>query len=165
MLGRIDLTIQPKDFNMDKEPNELVEARASLKRWEENFRAPESLLHLERGISLLSDVTTGDFARIYKDRVNMMAVAYRNKILLEIKRILSNADSYDLDYLEHWHNAMAVFNDAGFADDQEFSSCKEQLFSTWGVRLLRSLSPWEIEEIKRSHQQRTTTEGKKAESR
>ena len=144
---------------MDKEPNELVEARISLKKLEENFGDPERLSYLKQGISLLGDVIMGDCAQVHKDRANKMVFTYRNRILSEVKGVLSNADSCDMDSLNHWHNTMAVFSDAGFDDDQEFRSCKEQLFSKWGVRLLRSLSPSELEEIKRSHQQRTTEKG------
>lgn len=145
---------------MGKEPNELVDARDLMKRSEANFGAPEILSHLKRGIRLLSDVIMGDCAEIYKDRAKMMAVAYRNKMLLDVNDVLSNSNSYDLDSLEQWHNAMAVFSDGGFDDDQQFRSSKERLFSTWSVRFLSTLSPWELDEINRIHQQRKAAEGK-----
>ena len=49
---------------MDKEPNELVGARATLKTSEENLGDPERLSYLKQGISLLNDVITGDYALV-----------------------------------------------------------------------------------------------------
>lgn len=144
---------------MEKEPNELMEARAPLKKWEENPGNPEKLSFLKQGISLLNDVTMGNYSQAYKDRANNIVVTYRNRILAQVRGILSNADSYELDSLNHWHNAMAVFSDVGFEDDQEFKVCKDRLFSTWGIRWVRSLSPSELQEIRRLQQQKTTAEG------
>lgn len=144
---------------MDKEPNELVEARASLKKSEGNLGDPEKLSYLKQGISLLIDVIMGNYAQVYKDRANKMVVTYRNRILLEVKGILSNADSYELDSLEHWNNAMGVFTDAAFDDDQEFKACERQLFSKWAKRFLGSLKPWELAMLKREAQKKITPKG------
>ncbi len=143
---------------MDKEPKEFVEARASLKKWEENFGDPEKLPYLQRGINFLSDIIMGDYAQVYKDRANHMVVAYRKIVALEVKAILSNADSYVWDFLGYWRNVMSVFTNAGLDDDLEFKASEEELFSKWGQRLLNNLSPWELEQCKKLVQQKSTRE-------
>jgi hypothetical protein len=144
---------------MNKEPNELMEARTSLKKWEESLHDPKTLTYLKQGISLLSDVAMGNYAQVYKDRANNIVVGYRNRILSEVRGILSNGDSYELDSLVHWHNAMAVFSDVGFEDDEEFKVCKDRLLSAWASRWLRGLSPSELQEIRRLQQQKTIVKG------
>ena len=54
---------------------------------------------------------------------------------------------------------MEAFADAGFDDDREFKASKNQLFTEWGKRFVKSLSPWELEVLKKEFQKKTTTGG------
>ena len=143
---------------MEKEPIELEEARIQLKRFEESLGDPAGLPCLQRGISLLVDIIEGDSPQIYKDRAKNLVVAYRGKVSSEVKDILSKVDSYALDFLQHWNGVMDVFTDTGVDDDREFKASKDQLFTEWGKRFVKSLSPWELEMLKKEFQKKTTTE-------
>ena len=50
---------------------------------------------------------------------------------------------------------MEAFADAGFDDDREFKASKDQLFTEWGKRFVKSLSPWELEMLKKEFQKKT----------
>jgi hypothetical protein len=49
---------------------------------------------------------------------------------------------------------METFTDASLDDDPEMKSYKEQLFMKWGLRLLQTMKPWEIESLKKELLQR-----------
>jgi hypothetical protein len=68
--------------------------------------------------------------------------------------ILAEADSHELDSLKHWTDVMETFTDAGLDDDPEMKSYKEQIFTKWGLRLLQTMKPWEIESLKKELLQR-----------
>ncbi len=144
---------------MEKEPKELVEARAWLRKSEEDLGDPQRLPYIQRGISLLIDVIAGNHPQVLKERAKNLAVTYRNRILAEVKVILSNADSCELDSLEHWQKLMEVFADAAYDDAQDFKACKEDLWSVWAKRFLGSLKPWELDILKREFQKKTSPKG------
>ena len=140
---------------MDKEPKDLVAARALLKKSEKGLEDPNNVVFLKEGINSLVDVISGECAEDHKNVAKKLVVTYRNKVLGEVKAVLANANSYVLETLEHWNVVMEVFIDTGLADDPDFKAWKEQLFTKWGVRLVQSLKPWEIEVLKRELQKKT----------
>jgi hypothetical protein len=73
---------------------------------------------------------SGVSPQIEKDIAKRLVLTYRNKILAETKAILSNRESYEPGYLEHWKDTMEAFVDTRINDDSEFRACKERLFTT-----------------------------------
>lgn len=86
---------------MEKEPNELISARASLRRWEENPGDTERRNFLRQGVRSLSDVIFSDLPEVYKTLAKKLIIAYRNRVLSEAKGILVDSGSRELAYLEH----------------------------------------------------------------
>jgi hypothetical protein len=86
---------------MEKEPKELVEARAALREAEADLANAQMLNRFRRGIDLLAEVIFGEYSEIHKDVANRLAATYRNKVVTKVKVILSEADSYELDSLKH----------------------------------------------------------------
>ena len=111
---------------MVKEATELVKARALLKKADGNLGDPGMLVHLRNAINSLSAIKLGDSPQIQKDLARRLVLTYRNKVLSEVKSILANFDSCEPESLQHWHEVMEVFVDAG-VDDPEFKACREQL--------------------------------------
>jgi len=126
---------------MIKEPNKLVAARAALERAAEDLRDPGRLGHLRNAISSLLQLMSGVSPRIEKDIAKKLLLTYRNKVLSEAKVILSNLESYEPGYLEHWNRVMEVFVDPSLADDPEFNECKEELLGGRRNRLIDNLKP------------------------
>jgi hypothetical protein len=132
---------------MVKEATELVTARALLKKAEGNLGDPSTLIHLRNAIDALSAMKLGAFPQIQKDLARRLVLTYRNKVLSEVKAILANFDSCEPESLQHWHEVMEVFVDAG-VDDPEFKACKEQLV-TQRSPSLDSLRPGDLDAMEK----------------
>jgi hypothetical protein len=89
----------------------------------------------------------GAFPQIQKDLARRLVLTYRNKVLSEVKAILANFDSCEPESLQHWHEVMEVFVDAG-VDDPEFKACKEQLV-TQRSPSLDSLRPGDLDAVEK----------------
>jgi|SRR4029434_1672074 hypothetical protein len=139
-------------ITMVKEPNELVAARAALKKAEEDLGDPGRFVHLRSAINSLLGVMVGDSPQIEKDIANKLVLTYKSKVLSEVKVILANFDSCEPGSLEHWNKVMEVFVDAGLADDPEFNACKEQLRTKRGNQSLDSLKPEDVEILEKELQ-------------
>ncbi len=109
-----------------KEATELVTARAELRKLEKDLGDPGALIHLRNAIDSLLGMMSGDSPQIQKDIARKLVLAYRNKVLSEVKAIIANFDSYELESLNHWNKVMEVFVDAGLGEP-EFNACREQL--------------------------------------
>jgi hypothetical protein len=134
---------------MIKEPNDLVAARAALKKAEEDLRDPDRFVHLRDAIKLLLGVMLGGSAQIQKDIAKKLVLTYRNKVLSEAKIILANLDSYEPESLEHWNMVMEVFVDADLDDDPEFNACKEQLLTKRDSQSIGSLKPPNLDVVEK----------------
>jgi len=139
---------------MANEPKQLVDARAALSEAEADLGNAQMLNRFKHGIDLLADVIFGDYDEIHKNIANRLVTSYRSRVVEKAKAILSEADSQDLDSLAHWGKIMETFTDAGFDDEPELTSCKRQMFDKWGLRLLATLKPWEIEMLRKELLQR-----------
>jgi hypothetical protein len=139
---------------MENEPKELLEGRAALSEAEADLANAQKLNCFRRGIDLLAEVIFGEYSEIHKNVANQLAAAYRNKVITKVQVILPEADSYELESLEHWRNVMETFTEAGLDEDPELKSCKDQMLTKWGRRLLQKMKPWEIESLKRELLQR-----------
>lgn len=139
---------------MENEPKELVEGRAALSKAEADLANAQMLNSFRRGIDLMAEVIFGEYSEIHKNVANRLAATYRNKVITKVKLILSEADSYDLDSLEHWRNVMETFTEAGLDDDPDLRSYKDQMTNNWGLRLLQTMTPWQIESLKKEFLQR-----------
>ena len=128
---------------MVKEATELVTARALLKKAEGNLGDPGMLVHLRNAINSLSAIKLGASPQIEKDLARRLVLTYRNKVLSEVKSILANFDSCEPESLQHWHEVMEIFVDAG-VDDPEFNACREQLV-TQRSPSIDSLKPGDLD--------------------
>lgn len=136
---------------MEKEPKELKEARAALREAEADLANPQMLKPFKRGIDLLAEVILGEYSKTHKNVANRLAVSYRNKVVANTKTIMGEADSYELDYLQHWSNVMETFTESGLDDDSELRFCKDHISDKWWIhRCLKTLTPLEIEDLKKS---------------
>lgn len=90
----------------------------------------------------------GDSPQIEKDLARRLVLTYRNKVLSEVKAILTNFDSCEPESLQHWHEVMEVFVNAG-VDDPEFEACKEQLFTKRSIPAIDSLKPAELDTLEK----------------
>jgi hypothetical protein len=133
---------------LDKEPSELLKARELLKEWEENPHDPESLRYLDRGLNHLSEVLTEESSPEHQGRARNLAGAYETKVVDESQKLIST-ELADIDVLDHWRKTMLIFSTAGFGSGAEFKQCYENLVDVFGMRILKALTPAEIEEIKR----------------
>jgi hypothetical protein len=122
------LSFSRQGMTMVKEATELVTARALLKKAEGNLGDPGMLVHLRNAIDSLSAIKLGAFPQIQKDLARRLVLTYRNKVLSEVKAILANFDCCKPESLQHWHEVMQIFVDAG-VDDPEFNACREQLLT------------------------------------
>jgi hypothetical protein len=134
---------------MENEPKELVAARVALAEAEADLNNPQMLNCFERGIDLLTEVISGEYDEKHKNIAKQIATTHRRKIVERVIAILPDADSYNLDFLGHWRNVMETFTEAGLDDDPQLRSCKDQITTKWGLRLLGTLKPWEIERLKK----------------
>ena len=131
---------------MAKETTELVIARAALKKAEKDLGDPGALTHLRGAIDSLLGMMSGNSPQIQKDIARKLILTYRNKVLLEVKTILTNFDSYELESLSHWSKVMEVFVNAG-GDDSEFDACREQLVAKCSGPTIDSLKPEELDAL------------------
>jgi hypothetical protein len=134
-------------MTMVKEATELVTARALLKKAEGNLGDPGMLVHLRNAINSLSAIKLGDSPQIQKDLARRLVLTYRNKVFSEVKAILANFDSCEPESLQHWHEVMQIFVDAG-VDDPEFNACREQLV-TQRSPFIDSLKPGDLEALEK----------------
>jgi hypothetical protein len=132
---------------MVKEATELVTARATLRKAEKDLGDPGMLVHLRNAINSLSAIKLGDSPQIEKDLARRLVLTYRNKVLSEVKSILANFDSCEPESLQHWHEVMEIFVDAG-VDDPEFNACKEQL-ATQRSPSIESLKPGDFDALEK----------------
>jgi hypothetical protein len=132
---------------MVKEATELVTARALLKKAEGNLGDPGMLVYLRNAIGSLSAIKLGAFPQIEKDLARRLVLTYRNKVLSEVKSILANFDSSEPESLQHWHEVMQIFVDAG-VDDPEFNACREQLV-TQRSPSIDSLNPADLDAVEK----------------
>src|SRR5262245_41642439 len=102
------------------------------------------LAHLRNAIDSLSAIKLGAFPQIQKDLVRRLVLTYRNKVLSEVKAILANFDSCEPESLQHWHEVMQIFVDAG-VDDAEFKACQEELFTKFGAPAIDGLKPGDLD--------------------
>ena len=133
---------------MVKEATELVTARALLKKAEGNLGNPGMLVYLRNAIDSLSGIKLGASPQIEKDLARRLVLTYRNKVLSEVKAILANFDSCEPESLQHWHEVMEIFVDAG-VDDPEFEACKEQLLAKPGTPSIDSLNPADLDALEK----------------
>ena len=136
-------------ITMVKEPNELVAARAALKKAEEDLGDPGRFVHLRSAINSLLGVMVGDSPQIEKDIANKLVLTYKSKVLSEVKVILANFDSCEPGSLEHWNKVMEVFVDVSLADDPAFNACKEQLLTKRGSQPIDSLKAAQVDILKK----------------
>jgi hypothetical protein len=134
-------------MTMVKEATELVTARALLKKAEGNLGDPGMLVHLRNAIDSLSVIKFGVSPQIQKDLAGRLMLTYRNKVLSEVKAILANFASCEPESLQHWHEVMQIFIDAG-VDDAEFKACKEQLVTQCSPSL-DSLRPGDLDAMEK----------------
>src|SRR5690349_12108853 len=113
---------------MASEPKQLVEARAALSQAEGDLGNAEMLNRFKRGIDLLAEVTFGDYSELHKNIANRLVASYSTRVVERAKKILSEADSVDLNILEHWGKVMEAFAGAGLDEQPELTSCKRQMF-------------------------------------
>jgi hypothetical protein len=137
---------------MVKESNELVTARAALKKAEEDLGDPGRLVHLRKAINSLFGVMLGDAAQIEKDIAKKLLMRSRNTVLSEVKAILANFESYEPGSLDHWNKVMEVFIGAGLHDDPEFKACKEQLLTRPGPQSIGTLKPADLDMLEKELQ-------------
>ena len=72
-------------ITMVKEPNELVAARAALKKAEEDLGDPGRFVHLRSAINSLLGVMVGDSPQIEKDIANKLVLTYKSNVLSEVR--------------------------------------------------------------------------------
>jgi hypothetical protein len=134
-------------MTMVKEATELVTARALLKKAEGNLGDPGMLVYLRNAINSLLAIKLGASPQIEKDLARRLVLTYRNKVLSEVKAILANFDSCEPESLQHWHEVMEIFVDAG-VDDPEFNACREQLV-TQRSPSIDSLKPGDLDALEK----------------
>ena len=71
-------------------------------------------------------------------------LTYRDKVLSEVKAILANFESFEPESLQHWHEVMEVFVDAG-VEDPEFNACREQLITKCSHLSIDGLKPGDLD--------------------
>ncbi len=124
---------------MIRDLSKLVAARAVLEKAEEDLGDPGKLDDIRNVINTLLQGLSGVSRQIEKDIAKKLVLTYRNKVLSEVKLILSNSDAYEAAFLEYWHEVMEMFVDARLAADPEFNACKEQLVTRCPSRPIDSL--------------------------
>lgn len=137
---------------MIKESSKFVAAWAELEKAEENLGDPGGLGQLRNVINFLVREMSGASAQIEKDIANKLVLTYRRKVLLEVKVILANSESYEPAFLEYWNKVMEVFEDASLADDPEFNACKQQLRARRGSQSIKSLKAADVDIPKKEPQ-------------
>ena len=145
----------PGKITMVKEATELVAARAALRKAEKDLGDPGALIHLRNAIDSLLGMMSGNSPQIQKDIARKLVLAYKNKVLSEVKTILANPDSREPESLNHWNNVMEVFVNAG-GDDPEFNACREQLTTKCSPsidNLNDSLNPGDLEALEKELQE------------
>lgn len=137
---------------MIRDLSKLVAARAVLEKAEEDLGDPGKLDDIRNVINSLLQGLSGVSPQIEKDIAKKLVLTYRNKVLSEVKLMLSNVDSYEAAFLEYWNEVMGVFVDARLADDPEFNACKEQLVRRRASRSVDGLKAREVDMPKKELQ-------------
>ncbi len=143
---------------MEKEPKELSEARNHLRQFERLLRDSKAAQHLKQGLASLVDVAEGDYPRTCKATAKNLVSSYKDKVLAEVDRVLSDIGSCEEEILWHYHLLMEEFMEAGFEEDPVFKSCHSKLLTGWFDRFWKSLSARDRELLKKQFQKKTATE-------
>ena len=143
---------------LDKEPKELSEARNYLRQFERLLKDPKGLQHLKQGIASLVDIAEGDYQRTFKTTANNLLSSYKQKVLAEADRVLSDIGSCETEILWHYHLLMEEFMEAGLEEDPVFKSFHSKLLSRWFDRFWKSLSELDRELVKKQVQKKTATD-------
>jgi hypothetical protein len=114
---------------MSKEPSALAQAKAALKKAEADLGDPRGLVHLRRAVKSLLAMISGESPQIEKDIAKKLMVSCRTKVLSEAKLMLANFDSHEAATVQYWNDVMQVFDDAGLADDPDFTAFKARLLA------------------------------------
>jgi hypothetical protein len=101
---------------------------------------------------------SGISPRIEKDIAKKLLLTYRKKVLSEAKVILSNLESYEPGYLEHWDRVMEVFVDTNLADDPEFNACKKELIARRHNQAIDNLKPVHVDIPKKTELQAASSQ-------
>jgi hypothetical protein len=136
-------------MSIKKSSQLLTIARAELNQAEKTLGAPGTLLPLRKAVKSLSGLISGDFPQIEKDIAKNLLLAFRTKVLSEVKLFLANLDSSKAESVDHWDKIMEVFMDAGLDNDPEFNRCKEQLLTKRDLQSIHQLSPAELEALEK----------------
>ena len=143
---------------MEKEPEELSEGRNHLKQFERLLKDPKGLHHLKQGIASLVDVLEGDYPQSFKNTAKNLVSSYKDKVLSEVKRVLSDLDSYEDETLWHYHLLMEEFIEDSFEKDPAFTPYHSDILAGWFNRFWKSLSELDRDLLKRQFQKKTPTD-------
>jgi|SoiMethySBSTD1v2_1073268.scaffolds.fasta_scaffold230825_2 hypothetical protein len=130
-------------------PSQFLTARDELNKVKETLAGPVTLSPLKNSINALTDVISGDYPQIEKDIAKNLMLAYRTKVVSEVRLILANLDSYKPESLKDWHKIMEVFMDINLDDDPEFNECKRQLLTKRDVQSIDQLTPAELNALEK----------------
>ena len=127
---------------MGTEPKQMKEARIQLGEFEKLQEDHKGVICLSPGIGFLADIIEGDYPKTYKNIANNVLLAYKGKVVTKVKAVLKNRDSLESKTLFHWYKMMETFTESSLVDDQEFQSCKDELWVEWLKSHLQTMSPW-----------------------
>jgi len=114
---------------------EMAQARALLKKFEDQMHKPEGLVHLAEALSLLADVRdSGESDEATKIASNIV-IAYAQKVNGVIEG-LARERIVHIEIVEHWREVMREFEGSGFTLPPEMATAGHTL-------LLKKMSPSE----------------------
>lgn len=133
---------------MNKEPQELIEARNLLKKFENSIENSEGMSYLMDAISLLDEVIHENFPPLYKERAMNIFKTYRFMVLKKVKQILGMTEPVEIGDIQHWLEIMKSFEDNNISEkNQDFNSQKVQLLKKYFLELFKSMSIQELEKL------------------
>ncbi len=136
------------------ESRELQDARSRLVSFERQQTKPEGLRALADALSKLSDLAA--FApnereqRVARNLVNTCA----RKVQEHANQLITNFDLVPDNELEHWRDVMGQFEGASQALPESFHNTRSTLIRRLVERLLRQMSPSELEALRADVQAR-----------
>lgn len=129
---------------MDKEPQELTQARILLKQFEKSPDEKKGMLYLVDAFTNLDEVIEGTFPQIYKDIAINIRKTYLSKVISKVKDFLTTPKITAEDFL-FWKQTIESLTDTN--SKNLLHPLKSQLVHKWFDGYLDGLSLQELEEL------------------
>jgi hypothetical protein len=131
---------QLKGSEMDKEPQELTQARTLLKQFEKSPDEKKGMLYLVDAFTNLDEVIEGTFPQIYKDIAIRIRTTYISVVVLKVKEVMTEKKILDKDFFYWWQTINSLI-------DKYSENLLDPLKTQLAVKWVDGLSLQELEEL------------------